>query len=307
MNLNQAAGRHLVIGVQGKRVTGAMVRQFEMTEARGLILFIRNFDSPGQVKRLVGELRRRLGRPLFVMVDQEGGRVIRFTKGITQFPDALAIGKGGIDFVKRQGRIEARELGALGINMNLAPVLDVLTEKENPVIGTRSYGHDFRRVARFAQARIRAMQLNGLWACAKHFPGIGEAELDPHHELPTISTSKKLMERIHLFPFRAAIRAGVCAVMSSHVLYPCLDSSKSHPATFSRKIIHDLLREKLKFKGLVLTDDLEMGALRKFGAVGDLAVRAVRAGHDRVLVCEDSGKQRQAFEALKRAYRKGIL
>lgn len=305
MNLEEAAGRHLVIGVHGKRATSAMVEQFEKTQARGLILFSRNFESPSQIKKLIFELQRRLGRKLLVMVDQEGGRVIRFTKGLTLFPDALSIGvKKNLDIVKRQGAIEARELKAIGIDLNLAPVLDVLGQRENPAIGSRSYGSDPRWVARCGVARIRGMQNAGLWACAKHFPGLGEATLDPHHRLPVIRCSRSRLEQVHLLPFKAAIRAGVHAVMSSHVLYPMLDSKKSHPATFSKKIIYNLLRKKMKFRGLILSDDLEMGALKVFGAIGESAVKAVSAGHDMVLICADEGKQRQAVDSLTRAYRK---
>lgn len=303
MSPKEAAGRHLIIGVEGKRVTTSMVRQFEKTHAGGLILFARNFESPAQIKRLIFNLQKKLGRKLLVAVDQEGGRVIRFTKGITQFPDALSIGtRKDVEFVKRQGRIEAEELKILGIDINLAPVLDVLGKQKNPAIGNRSYGHDPKWVAKLGAARIKALQENGVAACAKHFPGLGPATLDPHHRLPKISIRLNEIRKIHLLPFRVAIRAGVRAVMSTHVLYPALDPDKSKPATFSKKMIQGLLRRRLGFRGLILTDDLEMGALRSFGEVGTAAVKAVRAGHDRVLICKNADAQWEAFEKLRKIY-----
>ncbi len=293
--LKAVAGRHLMIGVEGKKVNTAMLRRFTATHAAGLILFARNFESPRQIKKLIHDLQTKLGRALLVAVDQEGGRVLRFTKGLTQFPDALTAGTKGISYLRRQGQCEAKELAALGIRMNLAPVLDVLGPHLNPAIGNRSYGKDPQKVGRLGAARIQGMQEKGLWACAKHFPGIGLAKMDPHYELPVIRARSEF--RKHLIPFRMAIKAGVRSVMSSHVLYTDFDC---HPATFSHKIIRKLLRKKLKYSGLVLSDDLEMGALRRFGSVGEAASKAVQAGHDLVLVCQDEKKQREAHAALCR-------
>ena len=241
------------------------------------------------------------------MVDHEGGRVIRFSKGGTLFPDALTVGATQQpEEVTRQGALEAQELRRLGVHVNLAPCVDVLVEGADPVIGTRSYGSDPQRVAALGAARIRGMQTHGLAACAKHFPGLGAVPKDPHKHLPTVGLEWPAMRQTHLVPFTAAIEAGVATIMSSHVCYPQLDPSKT-PATWSGRLIRDLLRGELGFQGLVLTDDMEMGALRELASIGEAAVRAVEAGHDVVLVCSSLPAQREVFEALRTAYREGRL
>lgn len=308
MDIKARAGRHLMIGIHGTSVTAAIMKQFQATHARGLILFSHNFESPKQIRKLISDLRKKLARTLLVAVDQEGGRVIRFHKGVTRFPDALSLGtKKDLNAMRLQGEIEARELTAMGIDMNLAPVVDVLGESPKPGIGDRSYGKDPEWVSRLSVARILGMQQKGLKACAKHFPGLGSATLDPHFELPQISQELAQFNKVHFPPFRAAIRAGVAAVMSTHVLCPKLDSDKKAPATFSKKIITGLLRKKFRFSGLILTDDLEMGALRRFGNTGSAAVKAVLAGHDYVLICQDYDRQAEAFSALLNLYRKKNL
>jgi beta-N-acetylhexosaminidase len=183
--------------------------------------------------------------------------------------------------------------------------VDVLTEAYSPNIGIRAYGNDPRRVAALAVARIRAMQAAGVAACAKHFPGLGPATIDPHLDLPSIDVPWEELRRHHLVPFQAAIKAGVDIIMSSHPLYPRLDPGT--PATFSKKLITGLLRRELGYEGVISSDDLEMGALKEFGGIGGAAVRAVRAGHDMILVCHKAPLQREVFRALKNAYESGSL
>ena len=197
----------MVIGIPGTRITPEIVRHFDELHAGGLILYRRNFDSPVQIKKLIADLEEALGRKLLVTTDHEGGRVIMFRDGITVFPDNMALGgAGNIGYARQQGEIEAKELRRLGIDVNLAPVLDVLTEAYSPNIGIRSYGQDWRLVARMGAARIAAMQQGGLSACAKHFPGKGHAPVDAHLGLPVIRSTWKEMEAVHLQPFVAAIQ-----------------------------------------------------------------------------------------------------
>ena len=189
-----------------------------------LILYRRNFDSPVQIKKLIADLEEALGRKLLVTTDHEGGRVIMFRDGITVFPDNMALGATGkTDYARQQGEIEAKELRRLGLDVNLAPGLDALTEAYSPNIGIRSYGQDWQLVAQMGAARIAAMQQGGLSACAKHFPGKGHAPVDAHLGLPVIGSTWKEMEAVHLKPFVTAIQAGVDLVMSSHPYYPKLD------------------------------------------------------------------------------------
>ncbi len=308
MDLDQLVGRHLVIGVPGTRVTDAIVRQFRQTRAGGLILFRPNIESPQQLIAFIRELEEALQRRLLVMIDHEGGRVIHMTCGVTAFPSALAIGTtGDPSHAEQQGRIEALELRRLGIDVNLAPVLDVLTAAYSPNIGIRSYGTDTQLVARMSAARIRAMQAGGLSACAKHFPGKGHATVDAPLSLPVVHSTWEEMERTHLVPFRRAIEAGVDLVMTSHPHYPRLDPAPGAIATFSRRIVTDYLRGELGYAGIVTSDDLEMGAIKGLCGVGEAAMRAVAAGHDVVLACHDLQAQLEAAAALRDAYHKGTL
>ena len=224
MTLEELVGEKLVIGIPGTGITPEIVRHFQELHAGGLILYRINFASPGQLQTLIADLEEALGRKLLVTVDHEGGRVIMFREGVTVFPDNLALGAAGnLDYARRQGAIEARELRRLGMDVNLAPVLDVLTAAYSPNIGIRSYGRDWRLAAQLGAARIAAMQAGGLSACAKHFPGKGHAPVDAHLGLPVIQSTWQEMEAVHLKPFAAALQAGVDVVMSSHPYYPKLD------------------------------------------------------------------------------------
>ena len=233
---------------------------------------------------------------------------MRFQHGVTQFPDARTVGETqDPEAVERQGTVEAEELKRLGVHLNLAPCVDVFVEGSDAVIGDRSYGSDPTRVGALAVARIRGLQSHGVAACAKHFPGLGAVPRDPHKLLPTISLDRSTMERVHLPPFRAAIAAGVASVMSSHVCYPGLGDPPGLPATFSAPLIRGLLRETLQFRGVIMTDDLEMGALRSFGSIGEAAVRATLAGHDLLLICSDLHAAEEACSMLRQAYQSGRL
>jgi len=294
----------LVIGIPGTRVTPEIVRHFQELHAGGLILYRINFENPAQLKKLIAGLEEALGRKLLVMADHEGGRVIMFREGITVFPDNQALGTTGkIDYARQQGEIEAQELWRLGLDINLSPVLDVLTEAYSPNIGIRSYGRDWRLVARMGAARIAGMQKNGLSACAKHFPGKGHAPVDAHLGLPVINSTWEEMEASHLRPFVKAIESGVDLVMSSHPYYPNLDPAPQMIATFSRRIIYDYLRGKLNFQGVIASDDLEMGAIKAICPIGEAGVAAAAAGHDLLLVCHDLQAQKEVFSKLLEAYK----
>jgi beta-N-acetylhexosaminidase len=300
-------GERLMIGVPGPELRAEDVALFRETRAGGLILYRRNFESAAQLLALIGTLEAALERRLLVATDHEGGRVIMLGQGVTVFPDNLAVGTAGDEsWAYRQGLIEARELRRLGVDLNLAPVLDVLTDQYSPNIGTRAYGSDPGVVARCGVARLRGMARGGLLACAKHFPGKGHSPLDAHLRLPRIESTWEEMNARHLPPFLRAIEAGVPCLMTSHPVYPHLDPA-GVPTTFSRRIVSDYLRGELGFAGAVLSDDLEMGAVAETCAVGEAAVRAAAAGHDLLLVCHTEAAQRQAARALVDAYRSGAL
>lgn len=307
MTLEEQVGRQLVIGISGSRLTPEIVQLFRDTHAGGLIVFRPNFESAASFRKLLYDLENTLERKLLVAVDHEGGRVIHLAEGVTVFPDNLALAMTENEsYAARQGEIEARELRRLGIDLNLAPTLDVLTETFSPNIGIRSYGRNPDQVARLGCARIKAMQANRLSACAKHFPGQGHSSLDAHLGLPVLATSWDEMKQIHIKPFTKAIEIGVDTVMSSHPIYPNLDPA-GVPATFSKRLIGNYLRNELSFQGVILTDDLEMGALAPFGSIGDSAKRAIEAGHDLVIVSHSADAARNVFQSLHNAYRSNIL
>ena len=307
MSLDDLIGARLTVGFSGTTATDALITHLREIHAQSLILFERNFTSPEQVARFLRRLEEALARRLLVMVDHEGGRVIRFRQGVTQFPDARHAEAGGPAAVEQQGAVEGQELKQLGVSVNLAPCVDVVVEGVDPIIGDRSYGSDPTRVGDLSVARIHGLQSRGVAACAKHFPGLGAVPRDPHKTLPTIPVDWPTMERVHLAPFRAAIGAEVALVMSSHVCYPLLGDPAGVPATFSSRLIHTLLRTRMEFTGVVITDDLLMGALRRFGTTGESAVKAAQAGHDLLLICDDLAAQKEAFSRLRQAYQDGLL
>ena len=306
-DIEDLVGERLMIGLAGPAVSDGDISLFKDTRAAGLILYRRNFTSPTQLLELLERLESALGRRLLVATDHEGGRIVMLGQGVTIFPDNLAVGTAGEEtFAFKEGLIEARELRRLGVDLNLGPCLDVLTERYSPNIGIRSYGKDPAVVAKYGVARIRGMAKGGLSACPKHFPGKGHSPLDAHLRLPTIDSDWAEMQRVHLVPFFEAIAAGVECVMTSHPVYPKLDPS-GVPATFSRLIVEDYLRGEVGFRGVIVSDDLEMGAVTEACPIAEAAVRTAAAGHDLLLVCHTEAAQRAAATALVDAYRSGRL
>src|SRR5438876_1815264 len=306
-DLLDLVGERLMIGLPGPTLRDEDAALFRDTRAAGLILYRRNFEDPERLLTLLDTLESALGRRLLVATDHEGGRIVMLGQGTTIFPDNLALGTAGEEaFAFREGQVEGRELRRLGIDLNLGPCLDVLTDRYSPNIGIRSYGKDPRIVARYGVARIRGMARAGLSACPKHFPGKGHSPLDAHLKLPTIDSTPEEMRSTHLPPFIDALAAGVAAVMTSHPVYPKLDPS-GVPATFSRRLVDEYLRGEVGFRGVIVSDDLEMGAVSETCPIGEATVRAAAAGHDLLLVCHTEPAQRAAATALAEAYRSGPL
>ncbi len=276
----------------------------------GLILFDKNIGTPRQVAQLTNALQQiatAAGHaPLLIAADQEGGPVVRLRAGATHFPSAMAFGAAGSEALAASAAgITARELRAVGIHMNMAPVLDVNNNPANPVIGVRSYGEDPALAARLGSAAIRAMQASGVLATAKHFPGHGDTSQDSHLALPIVNCDRLRLDAVELLPFRAAIRAGAGAVMTAHVVYPALDPDR--PATLSPAILTTLLRERLEFAGLVVTDSMAMRAVTDHNDPGEAAVQSVLAGADVILACGEEPAQREALRAVRRAVATGRL
>ena len=280
-------GQLIVAGFSGPTIPPELRSLARDLDLGGIILFGRNIEEPEQVAELAYEaqaLSREL--PVWVTVDQEGGRVARLGAPFTRWPPACTLGRcGDTTLVERFGRALASELRAVGVTLDYAPVLDVRTNIENAVIGDRALAEEADEVARLGSAMIDALQANGIAACGKHFPGHGDTSADSHHELPVVEHPSERLHSVELKPFRAAVERGVAAIMTAHVLYPVLDTDA--PATLSHRIVTELLRDTLGFDGLVATDDMEMAAITDSYTLEDATVRAVgcRVRHGAVVRC----------------------
>jgi len=281
----------------------ALVREFGVGS---VVLFRRNVDSPEQVAELVRELQsaaRDAGheQPLLVAVDQEGGRVARLREPWTVWPPARAVGRtGSAEIARKVAEALAAELTACGIRCDFVPCVDVDTNPKNPVIGDRSFGDDPDLVGRLGAAMIRGLQEKGVVACAKHFPGHGDTDVDSHLDLPSVEHPRSRLEDVELRPFRKAIEAGVATVMASHLLVREIDDLL--PATLSPKLVNGLLRRELGYAGVVVTDALEMDALAKHWTPGQIAVLAAKAGCDLLAICRGHDAQVEMMESLIRAH-----
>lgn len=294
-----------MVGIPGPVLEADTRQTLERLHVGGVILFRRNASDPAQIAALTRALHALPSEPL-VAIDHEGGRVVRLDEPFTRFPAATAVGRGGDAALAFQiGQAMGEELAGVGIDLNFAPVLDVHSNPANPIIGDRAFGSDPDLVSAMGIALMRGLLAGGVIPCGKHFPGHGDTAQDSHLELPSVQRSRAEIERTELVPFRAAIAAGIPMLMTAHVLYPALDAER--PATVSRAILTDLLRTELGFKGVVVSDDLEMRAISDHSDIGAAAVASVKAGVDTLLVCQDLAKAERAVEALGDAVANDIL
>jgi beta-N-acetylhexosaminidase len=283
--LRRQIGQLLIAGFEGHTLPVELVSLAREFGLGGVILFARNISEPAEVAELCHHAARLVpDLPLWISVDQEGGRVARLRTPFTEWPPMATLGRSGdLSLATRFGRALAAELRAVGITLDYAPVLDVLTNPKNPVIGDRALSDRADAVAVMGSAIVQALQSEGVAACGKHFPGHGDTSTDSHLELPLVEHPIERLRGVEFVPFKAAIAAGVTAIMTAHVMMPALDEQR--PATLSRRIVHGLLREELGFNGVILSDDLEMKAIADGYAVPSAAVLSVEAGCDGVLIC----------------------
>ncbi len=313
MSLEEKIGQVVMVGIDGPELTPSDEEFISRYKIGNVVFLGRNIVDPAQTQSLTHRFqeiasRRRNPAGFLLSIDQEGGVVARLTSGETVLPGNMALGATrSEEHARKAAEVTADEMVALGFNMNLAPVLDVNNNPNNPGIGVRSFGEDASLVARLGVAMIEACQSSGVVATAKHFPGKGDITVDSHLDLPTVAHARERLERVELVPFAAAIRAGVEAVMTAHVSFPAVEPEPDLPATLSRNVLTGLLREELGFDGMVLTDDLFMGAIVKRLPVGEAAVRALAAGADIVLLCHDQARQAAAIEAIRDAARTGRI
>jgi beta-N-acetylhexosaminidase len=269
-----------------------------------------NSRAPGQVRELTAAIRRAAGEPLLVAADQEGGQLVALGEGATAFAGNMALGAAGDEeLAERVGRATGRELLAMGVDVAYAPVCDVASNPANPALGIRSFGDDPETVGRLAAAVVRGLRSAGVAPTAKHFPGLGDLGLDSHHGLAAVAAGQgpERLEAVELVPFRAAIDAGARLVMSAHVAVPALTGDDTLPATLARPVMTELLRDRLGFDGLSVTDALDMAALAQGPAQVVDAIAAVRAGVDLLLTMPDEAARERIEIGLRQAARRGLV
>ncbi len=314
-SLGDDVGQVLWVGFHGTTVPDPLRAWIAGGQVGAVVVFKRNLviqvvDGPVpqevvDLEALVA-LNRALhaaapaGAPLLVAVDQEGGVVQRVRAPATQWPPMLCLDGHGApadeELAEAVGLALGRELAALGFDVDFAPVLDVHTNDANPIIGDRAFGRDPEPAARRALALAAGLARGGVLACGKHFPGHGDTATDSHLELPRLEHGWERLEAIELVPFRRAAQAGLPMIMTAHVVFAALDATQ--PATLSPQVIDGLLRRTLGYRGVIVSDDLDMRAIADHVGIGDAAVRAIAAGCDALLLCRDVGHQREARDAL---------
>ena len=292
----QCAGQRLMVGFDGTGMNADLKYLIQELHVGGIILFSRNISTPGQVRELcvsIQDQARACGEPpLFVAIDQEGGIVARLKDPFTEFPGNPHM--TGIADAVEFAEITAEELSEHGINMNMAPVLDVAFDPDKSIMADRAFGADPEWVSTLGTAVVANLQKRGVMSVAKHFPGIGRTTLDSHLDLPFLDTDPALFASTDLLPFAAAIEQGAAGLMLSHICYRRMDDT--WPASLSGTIARDLLREKMGYHGVVMTDDLDMGAIRNHYDMGTVMQRILTAEVDVALICHRSRNIEDAFE-----------
>jgi beta-N-acetylhexosaminidase len=301
----QLAGQLLVVGFDGLDAPAELCRAFEAGERAGVVVFRRNLGEGAagleRLSRTCAAFAQSspAGLPPLIAIDEEGGRVARLGPPALRLPPMRQLARAGDPvLVERVGAAIGRELRSLGVTMNFAPVVDVDTNPDNPIIGDRAFGADPEEVVRFAAAYLRGLRAGGVASCLKHYPGHGDTLLDSHLALPTVEHDRARLDAVELVPFRR-LASLADSMMTAHVLYPALDAQR--PATLSARIASELLRDEIGFEGVLFSDDLEMRAMEGHGGFGEAAVAALRAGCDLLLVCSRADAQAEVHEAVTEA------
>jgi beta-N-acetylhexosaminidase len=301
VNLRADVGQLLLVGFDGETLAPLTRGALERGERAGVVLFRRNVPTFEATTGLCADVQlaaRRGGAdlPALVAIDQEGGRVTRLPAPFPKLPPMRVLAGGGVELVRDAARLVGRSLAHLGVNFDLAPVLDVDSNPANPVIGDRSFSRDPLACARLAVAFAEGLAAGGVLACGKHFPGHGDTSTDSHLALPVLDHDRARLDAVELVPFVAAVRSGMDSLMTAHVVCEAIDPGV--PATLSRRLCTDLLRGELGFRGALLSDDLEMRAVAALHPPAESAILSVQAGCDAVLVCRDELAAEAAFASL---------
>lgn len=301
----ELVGQRMVVGFSGAEIDEELKDLICNYKIGNVILFKHNIVSNSQLKKLCQDIqqlvREHTGHDAFIALDQEGGMVTRLEQDAANMPGAMAIAAtGNIENCYEAGKITGEQLKSVGVNFNLAPTVDINSNMDNPVIGVRSFGDEPEQVVSYAVAMTKGLLEGGILACAKHFPGHGDTNVDSHLGLPLIDKDIDELEQCELIPFRKVIEAGIPAVMTTHILFPKIETDNI-PATMSRKIITGLLREKLGFSGLIVSDCMEMSAIKKYYGTVEGCIQAMNAGVDLIFLSHTAMVAREVSDALTKA------
>lgn len=289
-----------MLGFSGRELSEEL-RELLAGGLAGVAIYPRNFRDIGELSRLTHAIRQAATRPVLIGIDQEGGTKFSLGEPFTPWPSPAELGLLGDNrIVEQVARAMARELRAAGVNLNFAPMLDLATNPNSPVTSGRSFGSDPRHVAQIGCAFLRGLQAEGVLACAKHFPGHGDAAIDPHLDLPRFDGTRERLIAQELVPFSYAIKAGVQTIMTAHILIPKIDSV--FPASLSSELLQSILRKQLAFDGIILADDLGMGAIAQHYKIGESVVKTLQAGTDVAMLCHDWTAVAPALEAVAEAF-----
>lgn len=313
MNIKKRIGSLFVVGFPGQTITPELKQLIHDYHIGGIILFAHNIESPQEVLNLTTTLQKEAKLagyeyPLLIAIDEENGTVKRLGEGAGEYPGAMALSathnpKNAYDIGKATGD----DLHQLGINWNYAPVLDVNNNPNNPVIGVRSFGETPEMVSEFGVNFMKGLQSAKVATALKHFPGHGDTDVDSHHSLPRINHSIERLHEMELVPFKAAIAEGADSIMTAHIVFPALEAEEGRPATLSKNIITDLLRQELGFEGVIVTDALEMDAISETMGIAKGAVEAIQAGADNVLIGHLPDEQLKALQYVEKAVEKNEI
>lgn len=313
MTLEEKVGQMMFYGVNGTNVDDKVVNLFEDQHAGGIILYgHRNFwgssldNNVKYVNSIKKANRQNSDIPLFIGFDEEGGSMSQLPQELMRTPSKGELGNtNDSSLATGIGAGTAKKLKLLGINTDFGTVLDINTNKNNPIIGVRSYGSTKEKVTEFGINELKAIQNEGVIPTVKHFPGHGDTEVDSHLGLPSLNHDLNRLKSTELVPFQTAINNGVDMVMTAHIMLPQID--KEYPATMSKKILTDLLRDEIGYKGVIITDDLEMQAISKNWDLGEAAIKSVEAGADILLVCHTIENQQKVYNAVVQGVNDGKI
>ena len=309
--MNKLIGQHLLIGVSGHSLTADEKKFIINNDISGVVLFNRNIAEPKQVYDLCNEIQNLRHQtvnktPLFIAIDMEGGRIARLGAPFTQWPPLQKLGNldspsVSFNFAKAMGQ----ELKAVGINLDFAPCIDVFSNPKNTVIGDRAISSDPEMVAKHASALIRGYMKAEVIPCAKHFPGHGDTIVDSHEDLPVEQADLKRLNDLELVPFKKAFKSRLPLTMTAHIQFPKIDPE--WPVTLSEIFLKKILREEMRYKGLIITDDLDMKALANHYGKDVIPVRSLQAGNDLILYCNEPDSPQRAIDTIAKALSDGQL